>query len=202
MDGPHLPLALPRPAAIVGLLLAVFALAAAPAARAADSPATRWPVGGSTLRTAMGLATEHWGMAPCGGRVGWSWTSLGASTNAESSWANDVDPYLQPSSNTDCEIALSLQAEWDWPKLCTVVVHEVGHLTGHDHVDDPADIMYFTYVQPAPECASAPEPVETGAPARAPAAKTAKTAKPRKPAKRAKAQPPRPARRAPARRRR
>jgi hypothetical protein len=187
MDGPRLPFALSRPAAVLGALLAAcsLALAAAPAVRAADSPATRWPVGGSTLRAAMALATEHWGMAPCGGRVALSWTSLGAATNAQSSWANDVDPYRQPSSNTDCEIALSLQPEWDWPKLCTVVVHEVGHLTGHDHVDDPTDIMYFTYVAPAPECASTPEPVETGAPAAAPApaAKSAKAAKPRSPAK-------------------
>ncbi|MCW2996166.1 MAG: hypothetical protein JWQ18_3661, partial [Conexibacter sp.] len=122
------------------LLVALLALAfAAAPARADDSPATRWPAGGSTLRLAMGMATEHWGMAPCRGRVALSWASLGTGTNAQSSWANDVDPFAQPSSNGECEVALSLQAGWDWPKLCTVVIHEVGHLTGHDHVDDPDD---------------------------------------------------------------
>jgi hypothetical protein len=176
-------------------LLAALALsggAAAGPARADDSPATRWPAGGSTLRLAMGMATEHWGMSPRRGRVALSWAGLGAATNAQSSWANDVDPLTQPSRNSDCEIALSLQAEWDWAKLCTVVIHEVGHLTGHDHVEDPGDIMYFTYVAPAPECAATPEPAEIGPPAPPPppaakpaakkpvAAKHAKTAVKRK----------------------
>jgi hypothetical protein len=146
-------------------LLATTVLAIAPtAARAGDSPAARWPVGGSTLRTALALGAEHWGMTPCGGRVTMSWTGLDAGINAQSSWANDLDPYLQPSRNTECEIALSTGAEWDWVKLCSVVAHEVGHLTGHDHVDDPDDLMYYAYVRPAPECAAAPQPVETGPP--------------------------------------
>lgn len=152
---------------LLPLLLALallLPLGAAGAAAAADSPATRWPVGGSTLRTALSLGGEHWGMTPCRGRVALSWESLGPATNAQSTWANDLDPYLQPSFNTDCEIALSLQVEWDWQKLCTVVVHEVGHLTGHDHVDEADDVMYATYVAPVAECVGTAEPVETGGP--------------------------------------
>jgi hypothetical protein len=170
----------------LALALLVAALAFARPAAAADSPAARWPAGGSTLRVAMGLGAEHWGFSPCGGKVALSWAALGAATNAESSWANDVDPFLAPSGNTDCELVLSTQVDWDWPKLCTVVVHEVGHLTGHDHVDDPADVLYFTYLRPAPECASTPEPVETGPPppATAPHAAT-KAPRPRSAAKKA-----------------
>jgi matrixin len=149
------------------------------AARADDAaaPATRWPAGGSTLRTALAVGAEHWGMAPCGGRVTMLWTGLDAGINAQSSWANDLDPYLQPSRNTECDIALSTAAAWDWVKLCSVVVHEVGHLTGHDHVDDPDDIMYYAYVRPTPECAAMPEPVETGAPPAAAAAPPRSAAK-------------------------
>jgi hypothetical protein len=155
----------PRPTRLLVALLALLAVAlTAPAAHADDSPATRWPAGGSTLRTALAMGAEHWGMTPCGGRVDVYWSGLAAGTNAQSSWANAVDPYRQPSSNTECEIALSTGTAWDWVKLCTVVIHEVGHLTGHDHVDDPGDIMYFAYVQPAPECAATPQPVETGPP--------------------------------------
>lgn len=171
---PHL-----RRAATALLASIVLGSLAAGPARADDSPATRWPVGGSTLRLAMGMATEHWGMSPCRGRVALSWASLGGATNAQSSWAadDDADPFAQPSRNSDCEIALSLQAGWDWQKLCTVVIHEVGHLTGHDHVDDPDDVMYFSYVAPAPECAATPEPVETGPPAPPPVVATAPVAK-------------------------
>jgi hypothetical protein len=174
MDGrlPHLPAPRARrlAAGLLGLLAVVAALLAPAAARADAGPAARWPVGGSTLSTAMGLAVDHWGFSPCGGRVALRWAPLAPGINAQSSWANDVDPYLQPSRNTDCEIALSTRPEWDWVMLCSVVVHEVGHLTGHDHVDDEHDVMYYAYVEPVRECALTPEPAETGAPAPAPSA--------------------------------
>ncbi|MDX6730659.1 MAG: Matrixin, partial [Baekduia sp.] len=92
-----------------------------------------------------------------------------AGINAESSWSNDVDPFLQPSRNGDCEITLSLRDDWDWPKLCSVVVHEVGHLAGHDHVDDPDDVMYPIYVRAVPECLTTPEPAEVAPPVARPA---------------------------------
>jgi hypothetical protein len=163
--------------ALAALLTAAALGGAAPAPAHADGdPAARWPIGGSTLTTAMDLAATHWGLRPCGGSVTLSWVTLGAGINAQSSWANDVDPYLQPSRNTECEIALSTRPDWDWTMLCSVVVHEVGHLTGHDHVDDDKDVMYYAYLAPVRECALTPEPVETGAPA---APSPATTAAPR-----------------------
>jgi Matrixin len=171
--------------------LVALALLLPGAARASDSPAARWPAGGSTLRAALWMGSEHWGMTPCRGRVAIGWEPLGPATNAQSSWANDVDPYLQPSFNTDCEIALSLQVDWDWQKLCTVVVHEVGHLTGHDHVDDLDDVMYATYVEPVAQCLTTPEPAETGTPSPAPAKQRAATAKKKQTAARKRAAKPR-----------
>jgi hypothetical protein len=179
----------PRPRLLVALLcgaLLALSLAVAPAAaRADDSPAARWPTGGSTLHLLLAMGTDHWGMTPCGGKVAIRWGALDPSLNAQSSWVNPVDDFAQPSRNTDCQVTLSTAATWDWPKLCTVVIHEIGHLDGHDHVADPTDIMYFTYVQPAPECAALAEPVETGVPAAA----TPRVATPpkKKPAKVAKA---------------
>jgi hypothetical protein len=170
MDGSSLPFSLRRLGALAAIVLAGLVAAAVPA-RAGDAPATvRWPVGGPALRTAMDLAAGHWGTVPCTGRVKIAWEDLGGGINAQSSWANDVDPYRQPSRNTECEIALNAGEEWDWPKLCTVVVHEVGHLTGHDHVDDPDDVMYYAYNLPVRECAATPAPAE-GAAAAAPPTK-------------------------------
>jgi hypothetical protein len=187
---PSSPVAMDGLRPFAAALLASLALAA-PAS--ADAPvAARWPAGGSTLRTALAIGAEHWGMTPCRGRVAISWARLGSATNAQSAWANDVDEHTQPSFNEDCSIVLSTDVEWDWPKLCTVMVHEVGHLDGHDHVDAADDVMYATYVTPVAECAVAPEPVETGPPpAAAPRTTTKKRAaaaerKRRTPAKRAK----------------
>jgi hypothetical protein len=154
-----------------GLAL-VAILAGAGTALADDqptAPAARWPAGGTALRTAMGLAAERWGVSPCRGRITVAWGRLDREINATSSWSNDLDPYLQPSRNGDCEVTLSTAAEWDWPKLCSVVLHELGHLAGHDHVGEPDDVMYFIYLRPEPECAATPEPAP-GPPARPTAA--------------------------------
>jgi hypothetical protein len=180
MDG-----TLPRPRLLVALLCAgLIALMLAPVARADDNPAARWPTGGSTLHLLLAMGTDHWGMTPCGGKVAIRWGSLDPSINAQSSWVNPVDDFAQPSRNTDCVVTLSVNTTWDWPKLCTVVIHEIGHLDGHDHVNDPTDIMYYSYVQPAPECAAMAEPVESGPPTQPPVA--AVPAAPRKPAAAAK----------------
>jgi hypothetical protein len=137
----------------------------------------------------MAMATEHWGMSPCGGQVALRWTgALAPGVNAQSSWANEIDPYMQPSRNSDCAIALSTRAEWDWPMLCTVVIHEVGHLTGHDHVDDEHDVMYYAYVEPAYECTTTAEPA--GGPAPAAIAAPPKAAARARPAAGAKAKAP------------
>jgi hypothetical protein len=160
MDGP-LPTLLPR--ALAALLACAAVLVGAATARADDAPVTppqvRWPVGGPALDTALELGAAHWGRTPCGGRVAVSWAPLRATLNANSTWAYvGHDPYAHPSKNTNCAITLSTLAEWDWQKLCTVVVHEVGHLDGHDHSPDPNDVMYFAYVTPVADCVATPEP--------------------------------------------
>jgi hypothetical protein len=87
-----------------------------------------------------------------------------------------------PATYSQCAISYNLDVDWDWPKLCTVIEHELGHLAGHDHVNDPHDVMSPYYIYPTPECAaasapaSAPAPVTTAeAPAVAPAASKATT---------------------------
>jgi pyruvate/2-oxoglutarate dehydrogenase complex dihydrolipoamide acyltransferase (E2) component len=106
---------------------------------------------------------------------------MGAGINARSTWMSyDIH---NPATYTQCAISYNLDVDWDWPKLCTVIEHELGHLAGHDHVNDPHDVMSPYYVYPSPECAAgavapaaAPAPATTAqAPAVPPAASKAAT---------------------------
>jgi hypothetical protein len=150
------------------IVCAALALVALPAAALADDgepPAIPVPAADSLMATAHTLAVARWGTDPCGGQVTMSWNHMGAGINARSQWMSvDVD---DPSTFSDCEVTYNLDVDWDWPKLCTVVEHELGHLSGHDHVNDPHDVMSPYYVFPAAECAL-PKSQAAAAPDRAP----------------------------------
>ena len=149
------------------LVSALLALALLPAAAQADIglPELPVPAADALTSTAHGLAVSRWGIEPCGGQVSVTWAHMGAGINARSQWmSTDIH---NPATYTQCSITYNLDVDWDWPKLCTVIEHELGHLAGHDHVDDPRDVMSPYYVYPSPECASG-----QGAPAAAPAPAT------------------------------
>ena len=173
------------------LLCALVAIALLPAAaQAASAPALPVPAADALTSTAHALAVARWGVEPCAGQVTVTWAHMGAGINARSQWMS-VDIH-NPSTYTQCAIAYNLDVDWDWPKLCTVVEHELGHLAGHDHVNDPHDVMSPYYVYPTPECAAganapaaAPAPATTAeAPAVTPAASKATRKKATKKAKR------------------
>ena len=167
------------------LLLSFFvAIAILPAVARADSGLPQVPVPASDALTtaAHALAVAHWGVEPCAGQVTVTWAPLGPGSNARSTWMSyDI---RNPLTYTQCAISYNLDVDWDWPKLCTVIEHELGHLAGHDHVNDPHDVMSPYYVYPTPECAAggapiaAPAPVTTAeAPAVTPAASKATASK-------------------------
>ena len=166
------------------LLSFLIAIAIVPAVAQADSDLPQVPVPASDAltTTAHALAVAHWGVDPCAGQVTVTWAHMGSGINARSTWMSyDVH---NPATYTQCAISYNLDVDWDWPKLCTVIEHELGHLAGHDHVNDPHDVMSPYYVYPTPECAAggapsaAPAPVTTAeAPAEAPAASKATTSK-------------------------
>ena len=110
------------------------------------------PASDALTSTAHALAVAHWGVEPCAGQVTVTWAHMGAGINARSQWMSyDIH---NPATYTQCSITYNLDVDWDWPKLCTVIEHELGHLAGHDHVDDPHDVMSPYYVYPTPECAA------------------------------------------------
>ncbi|HEY0360793.1 MAG TPA: hypothetical protein VGC83_00865 [Solirubrobacteraceae bacterium] len=164
------------------LLCFLIAIAIVPAVAQADSglPQVPVPASDALTTTAHALAVAHWGVDPCAGQVTVTWAHMGAGINARSTWMSyDIH---NPATYSQCAISYNLDVDWDWPKLCTVIEHELGHLAGHDHVDNPHDVMSPYYVYPTPECAaasapaSAPAPVTTAeAPAVAPAASKATT---------------------------
>jgi Matrixin len=150
------------------IVCAVLALVVLPTAALADDgepPAIPVPAADSLMATAHSLAVARWATDACGGQVAMSWTHMGQGINARSQWMSiDVN---DPSTYSECSISYNLDVDWDWPKLCTVLEHELGHLSGHDHVNDPHDVMSPYYVFPAPECAL-PKSHAAAAPDRAP----------------------------------
>jgi Matrixin len=136
------------------LASALLALALLPVAAQADIglPELPVPAADALTSTAHGLAVSRWGVEPCGGQVSVTWAHMGAGINARSQWmSTDIH---NPATYTQCSITYNLDVDWDWPKLCTVIEHELGHLAGHEHVDDPHDVMSPYYVYPSPECPS------------------------------------------------
>jgi hypothetical protein len=150
------------------LTCAVLALALVPAAAGAQTaaPAVPVPAAQPLMDSAHALAVARWGMDPCGGQVAVSWSHMGSSVNARSQWMS-VDTH-DPTTFSECSITYNLDVDWNWPKLCTVIEHELGHLSGHSHVSDPHDVMSAYYVYPTSECS----PLATGTAAATPAATT------------------------------
>jgi hypothetical protein len=165
------------------LVCALLATALLPAAAQADIGLPELPVPASDglMSTAHGLAVARWGGESCGGQVSVTWAHMGAGINARSEWmSTDVH---NPATYTQCSITYNLDVDWDWPKLCTVIEHELGHLSGHEHVDDPHDVMSPYYVYPSPECAAG-QAASSAVPAPATTAEAPATTSPRKATKR------------------
>jgi hypothetical protein len=119
----------------------------------------QFAVGSLELSDAETIAIHYWGAMPCNGNVNVSWQNLDPSINGDASWWNPVAAYGNASANSDCSISMNLAQDYSWPMLCTVVTHEIGHLTGHDHVTDPSNVMYPVYNGPIAECLAAPDGV-------------------------------------------
>ncbi len=155
-----------------GALLALALMALGPVAGAIAAPALKVPAAPAVPAAAGTLAAAHWQRQACGGQVAITWEHLGPRTNAESRWSSPAGG--DPSTYMRCAIAFSLDVRWDWPKLCTVTEHELGHLNGLAHVDDESDVMSALYFEATPECRRAPMP---GAPAHGKARSSARHAR-------------------------
>jgi hypothetical protein len=122
----------------------------------AASPRGELAVGSAAMRAAVDIARAHWGVDACGGAVTVRWVRMADPTiNALSSWRSFGPAYANPAANRDCSIELNTAARFDRPKLCTVLVHEYGHLAGHPHDARGGRLMSPLYTTPLPACEDA-----------------------------------------------
>ena len=133
------------------LALCCALMGATPAAAEAAEPVP------PSVRTAFDFAVGFWGRgAPCGGAVELKAAALEPETFADATWDNTLGmQFERPDLNHSCSITVNTLHEWsDWPRTCTVVTHEVGHLLGHTHVDRPGDLMAPVVDFVLPQCAA------------------------------------------------
>lgn len=136
----------------MSLVAAVLFLAAPATSQALEVPADTAALGYDAV------AAAHWGGVPCGGQVDIRWEHRGPGLNARAEWLGILG---QPETYTACSITFNLDIDWDAAKLCTIDVHERGHLMGHDH--DDSVLMGPYYTDPIPECVN-PQAASTAAP--------------------------------------
>ncbi len=151
--------------------------AADSAAASAQSNVVEFAVNSAAMVRAELIAVEYWNSSPCGGAVSVSWAPLDPSINATSDWWNPSEAYGNPAANSNCTITFNQVEAFDWPMFCTVMVHEIGHLTGHQHVTDDTSVMYPVYVAPIPQCTGTAPGAAPASPATATAATATAAAK-------------------------
>ena len=139
------------PLGVVSMTRALIAAAACCVALVAASPASAasFDPASPEFGNALNVAQQHWGSLPCGGQVAYRWIDEDPAVNATAYWSPGF---------TNCEIVFNRNAGMDWAKFCTILTHELGHLHGRGHSDDPSDLMSAYYSGPIAACGGGSAP--------------------------------------------
>lgn len=57
-----------------------------------------------------------------------------------------------PTAYSDCKVGIDVHYDWDFEWLCTIMVHEYGHLSGQEHSENPRSVMHAYVVRVFPAC--------------------------------------------------
>ncbi len=58
-----------------------------------------------------------------------------------------------PAAYSSCRVVIG-PGRLTWEEVCTIVLHEYGHLVGAGHSANPRSVMYATFERIAPRCDS------------------------------------------------
>lgn len=124
------------------VLAAVAMALCAASAQAHNAPAGLSP---AAVERGFVVGQQYWGTACGGEQITVAWEDGDSSWAAFSHWHWDGSPDQLPF--TDCQITFNtyyrdaaFMHSDAW--VCTSVVHELGHLTGHQHSPDPNSVMH------------------------------------------------------------
>lgn len=111
-------------------------------ALSAPARAPRYDLGALDASTRLAERVWH---HPCNGRVDVIIQDLGPKYDGWAEFNHTTRPY------TDCRAVIDVKPWWSSPHLCTVVLHEYGHLAGLDHSPNPRSVMH-PYSPTDPRC--------------------------------------------------
>lgn len=126
---------------------------------AADARADTYPVGSPVWTAAIEASVAVWGALPCGGAVEYGSTDLPAGVVGYASWMRSGQAPLDASRFTTCRVDFNTEMDLGPEDFCTTLAHEMGHLHGQDHVDDPSNLMAATIGAPPAACVAAMAPL-------------------------------------------